>query len=181
MLLCYSENEMLTLAKKLLMLEPESTECVIEREDGVNFDFNLRMAIRQWYAALLLSADSELLPVEDLASACTLAAQGDGSVRLTLPWNAVRPVEVRLNSWKRSVSEFLAPDSPKALMQQSEWTRGGSEYPAAVLADSHIILYSSPSASPTLATARCVVWDNEHFIFHASLLASLKAALNFNS
>ena len=173
LMLSYTEDEMLQLVKRLKFLVPERRECEIEREDGVDIDLNMRMWINEWYANLLLT-------VEDLKSECSAVADSQGVVTVEMPWKAVRPVEVRLEGWERSVTEFFAPDSTEARLQESEWTRGGSEKPAAVAGDSTLKLYSAAAGEmPVVATLRCVVWDNVHYVFHSSLL-NLLGGLNPN-
>ena len=186
LMLSYTEDEMLQLVKRLKFLVPERRECEIEREDGVDIDLNMRMWIKDWYANLLRTADADLLPVEDLKSECSAVADSQGVVTVEMPWKAVRPMEVRLEGWERSVTEFFAPDSTEARLQESEWTRGGSENPAAVAGDKELKLYSAAAgATPVVAKLRCVVWDNVHYVFPSSLLNQLgglnpNCSLDFN-
>ena len=156
-LLNLSEDEMVALWRRVMHLDPVRRECTVERDDGIDVDGLLRIHLRQWYAALLRTAQLAWLPIEDLRTQVTVTASADGVVTATLPARCVRPVEWQLAGWSHSVTEFAAPDSSVARRQLSPWTRSGTERPAAVLHDQRVLLYSLPAGvTPVLTLARCV-------------------------
>lgn len=174
-LLNLSEEEMVSLWRRVMHLDPVRRECTVERDDGIDVDGLLRLHLRQWYAQLLRTAPLAWLPVEDLRTQVTLTASTDGVVTATLPVRCVRPVEWQLAGWQNSVTEFATPDSPMARRQHSPWTRSGTERPAAVLHGHRLLLYSlPPGVTPVLALARCVAApSNGHYALRHDALGTL--------
>ncbi len=170
----FSESEMLTLWKQILHLEVPRTDCSVQRTDGINLDALITTHIRQWYAHLLTTAPAHLLPVENIASLVTLTSR-QGVVEITLPTHCVRPLEVKLNGWKQSVTEFLVPHHPKAKMQSSPLMRSGCENPTAVLSGNKLTLYSiAPDKVAMLETLRAVVKPTEGtYTFGQEALATI--------
>ncbi len=152
-----SEAEMIGLWKQLLHLEVPRTDCTVQRTDGIDLDSLIATHIRQWYAHLLKTAPLHQVPVESITSGITLSSS-QGVVKITLPPNCIRPVEVQLDGWQRPVTEFLAPNHPKAKMQASPLMRSGCENPAAVLSGNTLTIYSIAEGRLALIeTLRAVV------------------------
>ncbi len=167
-------EEMLDMVKRQNLLSPQRRDCVLERDDGIDLDDYLQERIDRWYAEQLLTAESALLPVEDVRENVSLTVASDGVVTATLPPRAVRPVEFRLAGWGRAVTRFLSPDDPACALQHNPFTRGRSESPAAIDYGDCLALYSATSGGGTLTCARCVVRPSSgHYIFHRSLLPLL--------
>lgn len=150
-LLSLSESEMLTLWKKILNLDVPNTDCDVQRIDGIDLDATIWLHIRQWYAHLLQTAPLHMVPVEDMLGSATITTQADSATQVQLPARCVRPVEVRMLGWKRSVTEFLSPDHPVAKMQSNALLRAGTENPVVVAYDNRLELY--PSATTGLPAA----------------------------
>lgn len=168
-----TESEMLDLWKQVMHLETPRRDCTVEWDDGIDIDEMLLTHIKQWYAQLLNTAPSHLLPIEDLAEQVTINTR-DGIVIATVPQQCVKPVEWKLAEWKRSVTTFLDPCSHEAMLQHNEWTRGGACNPAIIDYGSQMLLMSTSSASPQLERARCVVRPSDgSYQFHSDLLATI--------
>lgn len=173
--LTYNSTEILNLWKTIMHLEPVRRDCMIERDDGIDIDALLTLHIRQWYAQLLETAPAEWLPIEDVKNDCRLNLGNDQVVTATLPPQCVRPVEWKLKGWQHSVTHFLKPGDPEAIVQQCEWTRGRSHCPAVIDMGNTMQLFSAASNSlPTLEVARCVVRPaDDIYRFHAAALSTI--------
>lgn len=171
-----SENEMLNLWKTVMHLQPVHRDCTIERTDGIDVDELLLLHIRQWYATLLQSASTCVVPVLDVKSALTdVTVASNGVVTVAVPPQCVRPVEWKLSAWDKSVTLFLQPGAPEAAYLHSEWTRPGACDPAAVDYGDRILLFTLPEGTqPTFDMARCVVRPADGtYSFHRSALATI--------
>lgn len=167
-------SEMLNLWKQVMLLETPRHDCTVEWDDGIDLDALLTTRIKQWYAHQLATAPSQLLPVADVKEMVTLTAS-DGMVIASVPELCVRPVEWRLEGWKRSVTEFLDPCSHEAMLQINEWTRGGDCNPAIIDYGFQLLMTcGSNDNSPQLEQARCVVRPADgSYQFNSDLLASI--------
>lgn len=170
-----TESEMLNIWKNLINLQPHLCECAIEREDGVDVDAQLLTRIRQWYAALLMSAPENLVPVEDVKEQIALSVADNGVVTAILPPHCVRPVEWKLGAWHKSVTLFLQPGVPEEAYLHNEWTLPGVCNPAAVDFGNRILLFTQPAGeSAVMEMARCVVRPADGtYVFHSSALHTL--------
>lgn len=146
-----SESEMLTLWKNILHLDVPRTDCDVQRIDGIDLDATIWLHIRQWYAHLLQTAPLHMVPVEDVIGTAIITTNFDGLTQVQMPARCVRPVEVRMVGWKRSVTEFLSPDHPVAKMQSNALLRAGNENPVVVAYDNRLELY--PSATTGMPAA----------------------------
>ena len=170
-----SENEMLTMWKRVMHIDVLRRECSVERDDGIDLDDLLLTRLRQWYAHLLLTAPLDWVPVEDLRAEVSVTADDMGVVTALLPARCVRLVEWEMAGWSHAVTSFVEPDSLQALAQHSLWTRGGVRRPVAVRHDDRLMLYSiAPGASPVIIQARCVaVPGGDRYVCHRDALATL--------
>ncbi len=168
-----TEEQMLSVWKSVLHLEDVRRDCSIERDDGIDIDSLLLTRIRQWYHHLLATAPLAWLPIDDVGAEATVTADETGLVTMQLPQRVVRPVEVRLGKWRRSVTDFHAPGDSMSLLQHNTWVRGGCASPVAVDCGGGLLrLYSlPPGQTPVVDTARCVAWaaDGSYRLAHAAL------------
>ena len=174
-LLTMSEDDMLTLWRRVMHLDPVRRECTVERDDGIDLDALLRIHLRQWYAQLLRTAPVAWLPIEDLKAEVTTTIDAQGVVTAVLPERCVRPVEWQLAGWAHSVTAFAAPNDADDRRQRSTWTRSGTQHPVAVLHDNRLMLYSLPAGTtPVLTMARCVAAPSRgYYALHHDALATL--------
>ena len=170
-----SSEQMLALYKTMTHLTTVRRDCTVERDDGIDLDAWLTLKLRQWYAQLLLTAQVEWLPVDDVKADVSLTTDDRGVVTATVPPQCVRPVEWRLQGWHSSVTTFLAPDDPLVRLQLNPWIRGKACRPVAVAHGDHLVLFSGEKDTvPELAMARCVVRPADgHYRFHAAALSTL--------
>lgn len=165
-----SAAQMLELVKRQNLITPLLRDCAVERDDGIELDDYLSTKIEQWYYGLLLTADVSLLPVEDVKNDTTLTTSDDGIVTVSLPDRTVRPVEVKLPSWQRSVTQFLSPDDCACRFQYNIYTRGRSVNPAAIFHGNRLSLFSASSGDNALSMLRAVVRPaSGNYVFHRSI------------
>ena len=171
-------SQMVALAKEILLLQPAMSDCTITRTDGIDLDALLTTHLDHWYAQLLLTAPVEWLPVEDVAAQVDLVIGDDDVVVATPPTHCVRPVEWRLEGWRRSVTTFMKPDDPAAQRHLNPWTRAGVHTPAAIDMGDRLLLFCAPHGEETtLVTARCVVRPVDgNYRFHRAALDTLLAS-----
>ena len=170
-----TSEEMLEMVKRQNLLSPQRRDCVLERDDGIDMDDYLQERIDRWYAEQLLTADTALLPLEDVKQDVTLSVSDDGVVSATLPPHVVRPVEFKLAGWGRAVTRFLRHDDPACALQHNPFTRGRSDAPAAIDYGDHLSLFSATSGGSALTRALCVVHPaSGNYVFHRSLLPLLE-------
>ena len=105
-LLSFSQSEMLEEWKMRKGLFSGLRDCTAERDDGVDVDGVLLREIDSWYARLLAEAPIDCLPVEDVASECTVEIGADLRVDVALPSRCVRLVSMKMKSWQEAVSQF---------------------------------------------------------------------------
>lgn len=175
-----TSQQMVALARELLLLQPAMSDCTITRTDGIDLDALLTKHLDSWYARLLLTAPAEWLPVEDVAAQVTLTIDADDVVTAVPPPHCVRPVEWRLEGWERGVTTFLSPDDHAARLQLNPWTRAGVASPAAIDMGDRLLLFGAPHGQETtLVTARCVVRPIDgNYRFHRAALEDLTSVLS---
>lgn len=172
------EDDMLNLWKQRMRLHPASRNCIVERSDGYNIDNYLKLKIREWYAHALTFEKACFLPQEDIARDLTVNISGNGVARVTLPNNAVRPVEWKMKSWEQSVTVFEAPDSFMARLQYCPLTRSGITNPTAVQLPHQLLLYCAKDRSDEIEKAVCVVRPPEGiYSFDETLLSTVPDSL----
>lgn len=175
MMMNLTEQDMLELWKMRLGLTQSRRDCVIEREDGEDFDAKLLMDIRQWYASLLASAVTDWLPVEDVSDKLDVKTSDDGVVTVVLPDNCVRPVAFHVRGWKCDAAQFHVSGTIVAKQQDVEWLKGDSSRPIAVVDDTVISLYSVKSGEKAVVDkALCVVKPTDgSYIFSEEALQTM--------
>ncbi|MEF9923599.1 MAG: hypothetical protein RR383_09335 [Muribaculaceae bacterium] len=165
-----TEAEMLELWKLKLKLYPVRKDCIIERNDGIDIGEYLLLQIREWYSKLLSDAPSQWLPCVDIATKLVITNENNGMKSVALPIDCVRPVEWKMSAWKRSVTEFISPSSPTAILQSNEYSRSRDENPIAILNGNEILLWAS--AGSTLTKAICVMRPNNEYYEFAEIALS---------
>ena len=169
-----SEAQMLQLWKQVSHLETPRRDCVVEWDDGIDMDALLLTHIKQWYAHLLNTAPAALLPTEDVKDELRLDVGSSGMVITSLPSRCVRPVSVKLSSWKQCVTQFLDPCSHEAMLQLNEWTRGGDCCPAIIDYGFQLLMTAGQQSQPIVEMALAVVRPADgSYRFHASLLSTI--------
>lgn len=138
-------------------LAPCRNDCGIVRTDAAECDLLLAEEIDRWYRRLLDTAPLEMLAVEDIASEVSVSSIGNGVGVIALPDRCRRVVGVRLTGWSRNAELVTDPLSIKARMQASEFVRGGTVSPVAIVEKGRLTLYSlDPSCEAGVVSLRCV-------------------------
>ena len=155
-----SEAEMLDLWKLRLNLYPALRDCVIEREDGIDMDAQLKLRIREWYARMLKDLPLEHLPKEDIKDRLKCLIK-NGVMQVSLPNNFIAPISFQLESWERPVTKFWNADSFMAQLQYDELTRGGQENPIAIWIPNKVMLYSAVDGDDKLIQAYSAIMPQD--------------------
>lgn len=175
--LTLNAQQMLTLWKSRLGYAPLRSDCSMERVDGYDLDGMLLEKIRSWYVGALRSEPADALPLTDI-SAETAAGRkvtADGVVRLTLPADCLRVVEVDCGCWDRPALMVTDSGSPEALAQTNPFARSGSARPVAVVCGSSLHIYSVTSeADAADITVKAVMLpDADTFVLTPALMAAM--------
>lgn len=117
-----TEEQMLTLWRKIHAVEPQRLDCTIERYDGPDLDGYLRQNMRQWYLELLDEGpELQNCPV-NLAKHASITVRGDGVHIITAPEECRRILYVDYTEWHT----LMRPDGYPQDLQCSVnpfWTR----------------------------------------------------------
>lgn len=115
-----------------------------------DYDALLDSNIRAWYERLLLTADTHLLPVEELKDEVKRVWQsGPGALTLEYPERGVRPVSVWMDGWAMPVAVFHSPLSARARLQEDALLRATPAAPVVVLnADRTLALWGALDVTP---------------------------------
>lgn len=134
-----------------------------EQTAGVTIDEYIDGVIEEQLRTLFLTAPVRFLPVVEIAHECVLTNRQDGSGRITLPEDFLRPVSLMMRGWKKPVTRFIDEKHPLYELQFSRYTRGGVSKPVAVWttdgAETPIIDYFSLPAgivSHVITSLQCV-------------------------
>lgn len=172
---------MLAAYRERLHLQPMMSDCDIARSDGFDLDAKLMKRLNSWYGRLLLTGPLEWCPIDDVAAEVVLTRLDDDVMEARLPAHAVRPVEWKLEGWRRTVTYFPSPNEHAVLRHLNPWTRGNTCDPAVVNMGNRLTLYGAPrGADTTVAMARCVVRPVDgNFVFHYCAFDTLPCDWNF--
>lgn len=99
MKLTLTEEQMLSLWRKIYAVEPSRLDCSIERLDGPDLDEYLRRNMRQWYLDLLDSGpESQCCPI-NLAKHALIETRANGVQVITAPAECRRILYVDYENW----------------------------------------------------------------------------------
>lgn len=153
----FSSEDMLEIWRLRRGMTPCRNDCDIYRTDAADVDLLLGEEIDRWYRHLLDTAPVEMLAVGDIAPDVTARTDGDGVVTIALPDRCRRVIGVRLSGWRRDAELVTDLSSARARMQMSEFVRGGSEFPVAIVEKDRLTLYSvDPLHKTEVISLRCV-------------------------
>lgn len=165
-LLSFSQSEMLEEWKMRKGMFSGLRDCTAERDDGVDVDGLLLREIDSWYARLLAEAPIDCLPVEDVASECTVEIGADLRVDVALPSRCVRLVSMKMKSWQEAVSQFEKEGGMLALRQANAWLRGGVCNPVCIAGIGRIRAYSAAAATDVLERLEAVCFPGSgNYVF----------------
>lgn len=123
------------------------------QSEGVSIERYIDEKIDEQLRMLFITQPVQVLPVTELKSQITLQQRQDGSGRLQLPDNFLRPASLQMEGWRKPVTQFINEQHPLYELQFCRYTRGGVNKPVAVWSvdgtGSHIIDYFSLPSSVT--------------------------------
>lgn len=141
-MLHFSEEEFIEVFRAHCGLVSASAGITVSGASEEHIDSLVLRCIRAWYAGLLKDAPPALLPVRDLKESvsASLSSAGD-SLRIILPPDGYRLVEVKLIDWDRPLSRFNSPGTALALRQQDTLLRATCTCPCAICDGRTLTLY----------------------------------------
>ena len=104
--------------------EPTATGCTVTRRDGVDVTAVLTAGMKDWYYSLPV----ELRGVTDVTEMCSKRGHG----HFILPEEVRKVTLVSSGEWEAD-AEIAEEGSRRAMLQQSVYTQGRAERPAAVV------------------------------------------------
>lgn len=141
----------------------------MEVEEGVLIDNYIDGVLDEQLRMLLMTAPVALLPVVELGALYTPTPRADGSGRIQLDENVMRPVLLQIEGWKVPVTRFIDERHPLYELQFSRYTRGGTTKPVAVytqdgLGNRVIDYFSLPATVAThhIQSLQCVCTPEEN-------------------
>ncbi|MBO5780075.1 MAG: hypothetical protein J6R27_03095 [Muribaculaceae bacterium] len=151
-------EEMTSIWRLRLHLLPQSTNsAIISSASGINIDELIHCRIDDWYFNLIDNGPTAWLPVVDISAKIMAKVNDDHSVTVTLPDNCRRVVSVKMIGWKRNASIITDLDSPEAIIQSSDYVKGGAYQPVALLQGKSMMLYSAVGENPRIENLLCVL------------------------
>lgn len=104
----------------------------LNRTDGVTIDRYIDAKIGETLRTIALTAPPHLLWTEKYPNSLEPEKRQDGSGRITLDTEILRPVSLLMEGWQRPVTQFITTNDPRYELQFNLFTRGGRAKPVAV-------------------------------------------------
>lgn len=128
-------------------------EGTAEQTEGIKIDRYIDSVIDEQLRILLLSAPIKILPVTELKEIVSVQSDKNGSGKISLPDNFLRPILLQMQGWEHPTTEFIDNSHPLYQLQFNQYTRGGIAKPVAAWCvdneGDNIIEYFSLPASYT--------------------------------
>ncbi|MDE6486040.1 MAG: hypothetical protein K2L76_00875 [Muribaculaceae bacterium] len=178
----YTRDDMLRLWRTRAGLEPSRTDCRIETVEGIDADAYLEPAMRAWYLRLLDTADTALLPVDDVHDEIELAVcPGHEAVEGQLPPRARRLLEVRMTGWlNAAVPCTPASATRRHALALNPYSAPGPAHPLCSMDGRRIHMRPFTEDGDVLVLARAVVDPGpDRYILDDSLLSTIDECLKY--
>ena len=140
-----------------------------EQSEGVLIDNYIDGVLDEQLRLLLMTAPITILPVTEVSGQHTATRRNDGSGRITLIDNVMRPVSLQIKGWKVPVTRFIDERHPLYELQFNRYTRGGTTKPVATftldgLGNKIIDYFSLPSSSTThhIMSLQCILTPDDN-------------------
>ena len=104
-----------------------------EQTEGESIERYINEIIDEQLRILYMTAPTAILPVEEVASQHKPTKRTDGTGRIVLNDNVLRPISLQLDGWERPVTRFIDENHPLYELQFNRYTRGGVVNPVASL------------------------------------------------
>ena len=190
----YTREQMLALWADLTGVTRLFSSQLITDNDGLRT--RTQWDIDCWYAHLLQHCPADFLPMEEVSALCTASYEGADAVRIILPSDVVRPVNLQLQNLSHEFDEldpqaYPQPDIKEIRrMQKYPLSAASPDDPVAVQLPGVIIIYGIPRGSlgpkPVVKYLLAVKRDSDRYIFRPEALqyshpaAYLRENGNFN-
>ena len=140
--------------KKLDDVNANEDEMEYSDEETDNLNILIKSCIPEGYRFTMLAAPMSML--EGVTPTEVDLTIKDKVGTLSLPKDFLRLVNVRLNSWISSCSNFITEDEPSYRMQSNEWICGNPQSPVVAVVETSegkkLELYKAASDTDTLKT-----------------------------
>jgi hypothetical protein len=117
---------------KLDEIGVNESEMMEALEDNSNLDSVIESYIKQAYEYVMTNASLSLLDGND-GSTISLAVSDDLVATVALPDDFMRLINIRLSSWKSSLSNLITEDAPEYRAQSNKWLCGNPECPVVAM------------------------------------------------
>lgn len=111
---------------------PPVWEGSLTQNEGVTINRYIDAKIGETLRIIALTAPPHLLWTEAYPNLPKPEKHQDGSGRITLDTEILRPVSLLMEGWQRPVTEFITINDPRYELQFNPFTRGGSAKPMAI-------------------------------------------------
>lgn len=159
MIISLSSSQMLQAWRKAAGLEPSIDSCSIEAFDGIDVNDRISTLMRQWYLALLDTADPALIPPPaDAAGALSLHYQGGGRAIITPDQSVRRLLSVKLSEWSRPADIVDGSSIALAIaMLDNPFSAAGPASPIAWRDSSGRIFAAPATGSSSIVSSSAVI------------------------
>ena len=131
------------------------SEMLAAVEDNTNLNSVIESYIKQAYEYIMLNASLSLIDGKDGSSAATTIDSSNLVCTVKVPNDFMRLINIRLSSWKSSLSNLITEDSPEYRAQSNKWLCGSSECPVVAIVHKtngrHFELYKAETNSDKLS------------------------------
>lgn len=127
-----TRNELIERVKTCMEELTPQWDGTAEQTEGVSIERYIDTMLDEQLRMLFLSAPVKLLPVVEYKDAVTPVVREDGSGRMYMNEDFLRPVSLQMQGWERPVVDFIDISHPTYELQFNKYTRGGVSKPVAV-------------------------------------------------
>ncbi len=127
-----TRDEIISRTKCCMEELPPVWDGTLSQNEGVTIDRYIDAKISETLRAIALIAPPHLLWVEAYPNPPEPQKRQDGSGRITLDTEMLRPVSLLMEGWQRPVTQFITINDPRYELQFNLFTRGGTAKPVAV-------------------------------------------------
>ncbi|MDE6270053.1 MAG: hypothetical protein K2M12_04255 [Muribaculaceae bacterium] len=175
MIKSYSKSEMKKLWRRAAGLEPQRTDCMVDRTDGVDVDAMIEPRMRAWYLNLLDRAPVELLRVEDVAEEVIIRGNvGRPGGLGTLPGRVRRLLSIRQTGWLTATVPRSAEEAAETLRRSlNPYLQPGPAVPLCVMLGRDFELQPYEDGDVVVSARAITDPGPENYVLDESLLASI--------
>lgn len=124
-------SDIITRVKSCMEELTPQWEGTFELTEGVSIDRYIDGVIEEQLRILYMTLPENVLPVSDIKDKVEPTERRDGTGRIFLPADVLRPVRLKMEGWKIPVTRFIDEKHPLYELQFNRYTRGGVSKPVA--------------------------------------------------